>query len=281
MAVETPVETPAEEPVAPASATPEPEPSPEYVSKSDYEAGLEAQEERIVARLKQSTGDKVKAAVSSEVADVVSAYDQAAEDLRPFLKEGADLEAIKRNAAIDKLLAQSASPESVPESETPSQVETPAPASVPPENQTEVAQLLEQHGLDGEEPELMEYAKANEGKPWYEVGQGFADLAKSIAARSAGDTAGVVPSQGQVAKEDLVKEFRTELDSIRNPTKQVPDGKGGFIVEPVMGRYGMKDLRQLQDKYVELGANIEDLDISPAQPNWEGHRVGDGPPPPH
>ncbi|KKN37301.1 hypothetical protein LCGC14_0765000 [marine sediment metagenome] len=263
MAEETPAEPLVEEPVALASATPEPETPPDYVSVSDFQAAqeaqkeeLKAQEDRIVTRLKQSTGDKVKAAVTSEVAGVLSAYDQAAEDFRPFLKEGADLTEIKRNAAIDKLLAQSTSPEPESEQETPPQVEAPELASSPPGRETEIAQILETTGVSGSEPELTEYAEQNKGKPWFQVGQGFEDLAKSIAARSAGTSAGVVPSQGQVATEDLAKEFRQEVDTYLYPKDSEGKLLGGARRNP-------SQLRLLQAKYRELGLTEEDLNISP------------------
>ncbi len=37
--------------------------------------------------------------------------------------------------------------------------------------------------------------------------------------------------------------------------------------------------RALQAEYVEKGLSEENVDLNPAQPDWHGHRVGDGPPP--
>ena len=138
------------------------------------------------------------------------------------------------------------SPEAVPEPVSPPEEKAPEPASSPPAFEAEIQTILETHGVKGDEPELLEYAEKNKGKPWYQIGQGFDELAKSIAARSAGTSAGVVASQGQVATSDLVADFRKEL---AEGMKQ--------------GQKGMRYLRQLQQKYVEKGASIEDLDISP------------------
>jgi hypothetical protein len=126
---------------------------------------------------------------------------------------------------------------------------------VPPGRETEIAQILEEHGLKDGHPELMEYAEANKGKPWYLVGQGFVDLTKSIQARQAGTSAGVVPSQGQVANPDLEAAFRKELDSIMNPKDSAGNDIGG-------GKYGMNTLRTLQAKYAELGLTEDQMDIS-------------------
>ena len=246
MPEETPQETPAKEPVALASETPKQETPPEYVSKSDYKAGLETMEESIVTRLKQSTGDKVKAVVASEVGEKLSSFDEVVELLKPHLPEDLDVQGIKRNAYLDNLMSEKPSLESEPEPDSPPKEKAPEPASSPPDFNAEIQTILETHGVKGDEPELFEYAEKNKGKPWYQIGQGFDDLAKSIAARSGGTPAGVAPSQGQVATSDLVADFRAEL---AEGMKQ--------------GRKGMRYLRQLQQKYVEKGANIDDLDISP------------------
>ena len=248
MSEETPQETPAKEPVAPASETPKQEAPPEYVSKSDYKAGLEAMEENIVSRLKQSTGDKVKAVVASEV-EKLSGLDEAIDALRPLLKDGVsdeDIALVRERKYVQDLMSGKPSPEAVPEPVSPPEEKAPEPASSPPAFEAEIQTILETHGVKGDEPELLEYAEKNKGKPWYQIGQGFEDLAKSVAARSAGTSAGVVASQGQVATSDLVADFRKEL---AEGMKQ--------------GQKGMRYLRQLQQKYVEKGASIEDLDISP------------------
>ena len=242
MTEETPKETPVEEKVAPASATPEPEASPEYVSKADFEAF----ETDLTARLKQSQRDVIKANVASEVDGKLSSFDEVVELLKPHLPEDLDVQGIKRNAFLDSLMSEKPSSEAEPESASPPKEETPEPASSPPAFEAEIQTILETHGVKGSEPELLEYAEKNKGKPWYQIGQGFDDLAKSIAARSAGTSAGVVQSQGQVATSDLVADFRSEL---AEGMKQ--------------GQHGMPYLRKLQQKYVEKGANIDDLDISP------------------
>lgn len=246
MTEETPKEPSVEEPVAPASATPEPEASPEHVSKADLKAFGESLIEEMLPRLKQSQKDVIKTNVDSVVDEKLSSFDEVVELLKPHLPEDLDVQSIKRNAFLDNLMSGKPSPEAEPESETPPKVETPEQASSPPAFEAEIQTILETHGIKGDEPELKEYAEKNKGKPWYQIGQGFDDLAKSIAARSAGTSAGVVPSQGQVATSDLVADFRAEL---AEGMKQ--------------GKKGMRYLRQLQQKYVEKGAKIDDLDISP------------------
>ena len=259
MAEETPAEAAPVEEVAPASAAPqEAESSPDYVSKSDFTAGLEAYEERIVNRLKQSTGDKVKAAVSSEMSEKMSGLDKAVELLRPLMREDVseeDVALVKERQFIRDLMAGSSSEPEV-ESEAPSQAEVPEPASSPPGFQDEIQSILDTTGVSGEEPELLEYAEKNKGKPWYQTGPGFEELAKSIAARSAGTSAGVVASQGQVANTDLVQDFHKELDALQNPR----DSEGNLL--PGRRRGSMEQLRQLQQKHRELGVSEEDLDIS-------------------
>ncbi len=245
MTEETPTETPVEDKVAPASATPEPEPSPEYVSKADLEAFGTALVDKIVPRLKQSQKDVIKTNVASEVKKL-SSFDEVVELLKPHLPEDLDVQGIKRNAYLDSLMSEKPSPEAEPEPDSPPKEKAPEVATSPPAFEAEIQTILETHGVKGDEPELKEYAEKNKGKPWYQIGQGFDDLAKSIAARNAGTSAGVVPSQGQAATSDLVADFRKEL---AEGLKQ--------------GRHGMRYLRQLQQKYVEKGANIDDLDISP------------------
>jgi len=246
MSEETPKEAPVKEPVAPAGETPKQETPPEYVSQSDYKAGLEAMEESIVSRLKQSTGDKVKASVASEVGEKLSSFDEVVELLKPHLPKDLDVQGIKRNKFLDDLMSEKPSQEAELVAPSSPEEQPSEPASSPPAFEAEIQTILEAHGVKGDEPELKEYAEKNKGKPWYQVGQGFDDLAKSIAARSAGTSAGVVPSQGQAATSDLVADFRKEL---AEGMKQ--------------GQKGMRYLRQLQQKYVEKGAKIDDLDISP------------------
>jgi hypothetical protein len=254
---ETPVEGDSQEPVAQASAAPEePAPAPEYVSKADLEAFGTALVDEIVPRLKQSQKDVIQDRVSSEVKEAMSSFDEAVEMLSPELKEGADIAALRREAFLNNLMAQSTSPEPEPEPEAPPQAAAPEPASLPPGREAEIAQILEQHeGLSGTEPELMEYAKANKDKPWWQVGGGFNDLAASIAARNTGTPAGVVAPQGQASNPDLKAEFRKELDDAMHPK----DAEGNRVGP---GRYGMNVLRPIQDKYRELGLSEEDLDIS-------------------
>jgi len=246
---ETPPEKVSQEPAAPASAAPEKStPSQEYVSKADLEAFGTTLVDQIVPRITKSQRDTIQARVSSEVNEKLSKFDEAVKTLRPLMRDGIkdeDIAQIKEREFIRNLMADSSSKSEV-EPETPTQVETPVVATTPPGLQDEIQSILEANKVSGDEPELKEFLEKNRGKRWFEIGQGFNDLAKSIAARSAGTPSGVVTSQGQVVTSDLVAEFRTEL---AEGMKQ--------------GRHGMRFLRQLQQKYVEKGANIDDLDISP------------------
>jgi len=199
-----------------------------------------------VPRLKQSQKDTIKANVASEVGDKLSSSDEVVELLKPHLPEDLVVQGIKRDAFLDKLMSEKPSPEAEPVASSSPEEQPSEPASSPPAFEAEIQTILETHGVKGSEPELLEYAEKNKGKPWYLIGQGFDDLAKSIAARSAGTSAGVVPSQGQAVTSDLVADFRKEL---AEGMKQ--------------GQHGMGYLRKLQQKYVEKGANIDDLDISP------------------
>ena len=246
MTEETPTETPVTEQVAQASAAPKPEASPEYVSKADLEAFGTVLIDQIVPRLKQSQKDVIKTSVASEVGEKLSSFDEVVELLRPHLPKDLDVQGIKRNKFLDDLMSGKTSQKAEPEPVSPPKEQAPERASSPPAFEAEIQTILEARGVKGDEPELLEYAEKNKGKPWYQIGQGFDDLAKSIAARSVGTSAGVVQSQGQVVKSDLAADFRKEL----------AEGKA-------QGQTGMRFLRQLQQKYVEKGADIEDLDISP------------------
>ena len=250
MGTETPAEVPSEESVSEATETPQQAPSQEYVSKSDYEA-MHQELKQELERLKQSSDDRAKhaASVSSEVTEKLSEFDETYKAMKPLLREDVSEEEVaqlRERQFLQNLMQDSSSSKSVLEPEARPEAETPAPASVPPPFEAEIQTILDTHGVKGDEPELLEYAEKNKGKPWYQIGQGFDELAKSIATRSAGTSVGVVPTQGQAANEDLVKQFREELTE---GMKQ--------------GQKGMRYLRQLQAKYVEKGADIDDLDISP------------------
>ena len=246
MADETPQEATSGEQAEPASEAPTEQPLPDYVSKADLKAFGTALVEEIVPRLKQSQKDTIRDRVASEVGDRTSELDAVVAALAPYLPEDFDPSDVRRQQFIDKLMAQpSSTPE--PEPEAPPQAAAPEPASSPPGRETEIEQILEEHGLSGTEPELTEYAEANTGKPWYLVGQGFVDLAKNIQARTAGNSAGVAVPQGQVASTDLEVAFRKELADARET-----------------GQYGMNTLRTIKTKYAELGLTEEQMDISNA-----------------
>jgi hypothetical protein len=260
MTDETPQEAPSEEQVTLASEAPQEKSSTEYVSREDLDAFgaklAESISKEIVPRLKQSQKDVIQDRVSSEVKEKLSAFDEAVEMLTPHLSEDVDLKALKRQKFIDSLMSESPSPEGVPEQAPPPQEAVPEPASSPPSFEAEIQTILDAHGISGEEPELLEYAEKNKGKPWWQIGTGFNELAQSLATRQAGTPAGVVPPQGQVAHTDLIKEFNQEVDAYLNPR-----GGDGKLVQGQ--RRSIQRLRTLQQKYVDQGVPIEELDISP------------------
>jgi len=245
------------EEVAPASEAPREVPQTgNFVSSEDFQAGLKALEEQIVDRMKESQKAVIQHSVSSEIGDKLSTFDEVAALLKPHLPDDLDVQNIKRQAFVDSLMSEPSSPKAELEEPSPPQPEPPTPASVPPAFEAEIQSILETTGVSGQEPELKEYLEKTRGKRWFEVGQGFNDLAVSIAARTAGTPAGVVAPQGQIAETDLVKNYRTELDALIHPK----DAEGKLIQGQ---RRNIESLRRLQDKYRELGVKDEDLDISP------------------
>ena len=274
MPEETPNEAPPAEEAAPASEAPQ-EATPStgsYVSREDHVAELKALETKIWDRMKQSQKDVIKASVSSEVGEKLSGFDEVVELLRPHLPEDLDVQGIKRGAFIDKLMAQSPSPEPELEQSSPPQEEVPEPAGLPTGREAEIAQILEAHSLDNAAPELLEYAEANKNEPWWKIGAGFEKLASEIATRKAGTPAGVVATQGQAANPDLVQEFRKELNVLLNPV----DSEGKAMLGQ---RRNMSQLRALQQKHRELGVSEEDLDVNPVGGVPKGNTIHDWAPP--
>ena len=174
----TPVEGAPVEPVAPTSATPQPATSPEYVTKSDFDAGLERLAEGLAKRLRQSQTDVI-------------------ED--------------RLEKSLDRLFGRPAASAPAPETPAPTAPPQATPAaqvSAPSGFESEIKAILDGHGLTGTEPELREYAEANKGKPWFQAGPGFATLAADLAARRAGSPAGVVaPTGGTAPAPNLAQEY--------------------------------------------------------------------------
>ena len=70
----------------------------------------------------------------------------------------------------------------------------------------EMTKILEEAGLKGDEPELKEWMKENEGKPWYESGKSFFDTAQSLKGKA--DSAPIGGGEGGPAvPDDLTKKY--------------------------------------------------------------------------
>lgn len=190
---------------------------------------------------RQSATDTIKAQVASAQK---SQSDFLLERLAAYLpKDGPSLDALKREAYLDEQMAKASSITEDPAS--------PQDASPPPSGasliETEIAAILEETGLTGQEPELREYVAANKGKRWYDAGPGFADLARKIAARKRGSPGGVMPGKGlKPSSSSLETAYLNEIAQARKDR-----------------RLGLDILRGIRSKYREAGLeNVEAIDIS-------------------
>ena len=78
-------------------------------------------------------------------------------------------------------------------------------------------------------------------------------------------------TQTPATPDALAQEFHEEVNTLLYPK----DGTGKLL----QSRANMGTLRQLQQKYVEQGAKIEDLDVSPKAGIPKGHTIRDWYPP--
>lgn len=256
---ETPADAPAPEQDAPASAPPEQAPSQETISKADVETLLAGVEERLAKRLKQSAGDRIRQTVTSEVKDALAGFDEAAKALAPLLREDAtpeQIEALKERRFLRSLM-ETPSPDPEPEPQTPPQAAAPEQPSSPTGLEAEIQQILQGHNLSGSEPELRQYLQERKGRPWYEVGAGFAELAGQVAARAGGTAAGVAAPPGQAPKRDLAAEFRSEVGELLKLPHRNP-----------------RLLRTLEAKYRALGLSDEDMQVGPTGSVKPGSQPG-------
>jgi len=76
---------------------------------------------------------------------------------------------------------------------------------------------------------------------------------------------------GKRSTPDLAQDFREEVNALLYPK----DGTGKLLAS----RANMNTLRALQEKYVELGANIDDLDVNPKGGVEPGNTIRDWHPP--
>mgnify|MGYP001582844038 CR=1 FL=1 len=157
---ETPKETPGVEEGSAGTESQPQESSQEFVSRTERNAAVDT----IIAEMKaqakanrQSQADVITNRVRKEVGN------KLADALRP-------------NLPLE--------PAVVPDA--PSQALEPALPSAVSGVELEIQTILSTHGLTGEEPELIAYATENKGKPWYQVGAGFAAVAEKISTRAGG-----------------------------------------------------------------------------------------------
>ena len=158
------------------------------------------------------------------------------------LPEGTDVEAIRREAWIESQMDGDNSPTEAG-SESPQASDQPL-ASGANVVEVEISRILQETGVSADNPELIEYVKANKGQPWYKVGAGFAELAEQIASRT-GDPANIMGagSGGSVSTPNLKASYLKEVQELR--------AKGGTA----------SDLRPVQDKYMSQGLNVYIIDL--------------------
>jgi hypothetical protein len=202
------------------TGTPQTAPSPQPVS-GDIEAVIDARLEQfaegLAKRLKQSQRDVVEDRLTKALNKYFGAEGPAASQPKP----------------------ESPAPSAPATAPSPA-----APVSATSGFEAEIKQILDGHQLTGSEPELREYAEANRGKPWYQVGPKFAELAATLAARRAGSPAGVVaPTGGTAPAPDLAQNFIDAVAAAR-----------------AAGQYGAAVLRRLKAEYRAKGlTNVDSI----------------------
>ena len=192
---------------------------------------------------RQSATDTIKSVVSQAQK---SSNDYLIDRLAALLPaNGPSLESIKREAFLDEQVAKASAGKD--DSDSAQEVESPPAPTGPSLIQQEIAAILTEHGLTGEEPELREYVAAHKGTRWYEAGPGFADLARKIAARKRGTPGGVMLGKvGRPSTSGLEAEYLSEVKEMRKQRK-----------------YGLNLLRDLKDKYRAAGLeNVDEIDLS-------------------
>lgn len=199
-----------------------------------------------LASNRQSATDVIRSEVSKAQK---SQNDFLVERLAALLpKDGPSLDAIRREAYLDEQMHRS-SQSSEPHNASDVGAQTP-PASGASLMKVEIASILKETGLKGDEPELKEFITQNKGKRWFEVGSQYYDLALKIAARNRGSAGGIVPGGGL----------------------HQPDGnlKAAYLAEVAAmrkrGDYGLHRWTALKDRFRAQGLqDVDTIDISSAR----------------
>ena len=226
-------------PSSPASET-QPEPtSPELVTMETFQESMEAVGKQIAEGFKSNRQSQT-GTIDNRVAGMEK---RLTEKLIASLPEGTDVDALRREAYLDSQIAGDPAPTDA-RSGSPQAPDQP-PASGANVVEQEIARILQEHGVSADNPELIEYVKANRGQPWYKVGAGFAELVEQIASR-AGDPANIMGagSGGSVSTPDLRTAYLAEVQALRE--------KGAHA----------RDLRPVQDKYMSQGLNVYQIDLT-------------------
>jgi len=114
---------------------------------------------------------------------------------------------------------------------------------------TEMQAILEARGLDGSEPELAEWAKDNDGKPWFKSGASFEELADTLKARKSDAPVGGGEGGGGGAGQDLAKEYVKEMRALM-------DRKNKGEISHVDARAERAAIRK---KYADLDVPIDQI----------------------
>jgi len=217
--------------------------SKDYVSRKDFEALQSTIGDQFQALNKalegnrQSTKDVIEDRVSKAVApalEVVRGMGPVLQGLkqRGLLAENADPLTIQRQLAMEAAADQVLSPSDAARASAASATQQ---ASQPAGDRAkaEVDRILQEHGLTGKEPELVEYANGVRGKPLLEQLVGLNNLAAQIAGRKSGDGSSLLNvGSGQLSHDQM----QTQIDNyIRDAA--AARGKGTHAWEPIKARY--------------------------------------------
>lgn len=231
----------------PAGSESEPSKTPVSNASGVTKADLEALQAGMMQTLKeglkanrQSTRDTIDDRVNKSFDTMLI------ESLKKNLPEGTDFESIRRNAWIESQMTGNNS-EASDTSGSP-QAPGKSAGSTPSLVEAEIGTILRTHGLSGDEPEIIEYVKANQGKPWFQVGAGLNELAGKIAERS-GDAASLSPgsSGGSPPSPNLEAEYIKRVDELR--------AKG------LSRRAGMSALVELQSEFQGKGLDTSKVNL--------------------
>ena len=238
----------------PASGDPETEPSKDFVTQSALDEALERVSTQVAETVTKAVGGQVKLGLQANRQSANATIDnrvtgmqsELVSGMRALLPEGVDFDKLQDEAWIRSQRKKSQEPESAEAGETP-QAEPAAPASVESTMATEIASILQKHGLSGNEPELVEYVKANKEQPWYLAGAGFNELAEKIAGRQS-DPANIMGTgSGTPPNPNLKAKYLDEVAELRAQGKY--------------DRSSQVAMREIAAKYEKLGLKTSEIDL--------------------